>query len=201
MTANLFLLGGHLCVCVRVSWFVKDSCRSRQCGQWRRATGAPASPWHSIKDNKMGTERERDMKARRGDGDGRGLVLRGIWPVWGDRCFCVDGRGERTHGPVASDVATPPWDEQTDVWRGCAGKLRVSELIQPLSNDTLSSPFHHHHVLFTSSSRLTFTIPPELLILWHLISQTQFLTFSTVCTVCSVAVTHACIVCHLCVCT
>ncbi len=145
MTANLSLLGVHLCVCV--SLLVKDSCRRRP---WRCAAGASASPWHSIKDNKMGTEREKDMKARRGwgvgegvGGDERGLLLQGIWPAWGDRCSCVEGRGERTHAPCCFRYCSPPppRDEQTDVRRGCSGTLGVSELIQPFSNHILSSPF------------------------------------------------------------
>lgn len=88
----------------------------------------------------MGTERERHESVV-GDGDKRGLVLEGIWPMWGDRCFCVEGRGEHTH-TVASAVVMPPWDEQTDVWSGCTGIPRLSEHTQTTSDNVFSSPFH-----------------------------------------------------------
>lgn len=45
--------------------------------------------------------------------------------------------------PVATTFAMPPpWDEETDVWRGHTNTLELSKHIQPSPNGTLSSPFH-----------------------------------------------------------
>ena len=105
----------------------------------------------------MGTEREKYMKARLEDGEGL--------------CYMAYGLCEETD----VSVWIPPWDEQTDVCRGCTGMLRISGIIQTLSYDILSS-LYHHHVLFIPSSRLTVTIPPESFIILHLIPQTPFFT-------------------------
>ena len=45
---------------------------------------APGTP---SKTTRQGTEGEKDMKVRQGDGDKRGLVLQGIWPVWKGQMF------------------------------------------------------------------------------------------------------------------
>lgn len=157
-------------VCFSAASLVKDSCRRRQCAHKAVQQECLPGPGTSSKTAIWG-QKEKDMKAWWGDGDKRGLVLQGIWPMWGDRCFCVEGRGERTH-TVASVMAIPPWDEQTDVWRGCTGMPGLSEHIHTFSDDIFSSPFHpsEHHLLFISSSRLTFTIPLELLKWWPLMS-------------------------------
>lgn len=100
------------------------------------------------------------MKARRGDGDGRGLVLGGIWPVWGDRCSLCGGERWEHARPVASAIATLPRDEQTDVRRGWTGMPGLSELIQPFSNDALSSPPIIHLITpyFHDSSTVAHTL-------------------------------------------
>lgn len=83
----------------------------------------------------MGTEREKDMKARRGGGmetregscyKAYGLCEETDVSVW-------KGEVSARTRPVAFAIAIPPRDEQTDVWRGCSGMLRLSELIQPFS--------------------------------------------------------------------
>lgn len=80
-------------------------------------------------------------------------------------------RGEvSTHTPCCvCDSNAPPWDEQTDVWRGCTGMLGPPELILPSSNDFLFSSHHHHHFFLMCSSGLPVTILQGFFIL---ISQT-----------------------------
>lgn len=105
----------------------------------------------------MEREREKDMKARETEAK-RGLVLRGIWPVWGDRCLCVEGRGDCTDFLLHLLFESPVgWvDRCVERLHWHAGTLRAH--IPFFSNDLLSSPpiiiSHLYHPLLSSSPHL-----------------------------------------------
>lgn len=141
-------------------------------------------------------KRKRHESEMGGWGRERACVTRHMACLRRQMFLCAGERWAHTR-PVASAIAIPPCDEGTDVWRlhWHAGTFRAHPTF--FSNDVLSSPFH----LSPSSSPLHLLIRPHFhdssTVAHTLASLLSSLLFSLLS---SVANTHACIVCNLCVC-
>lgn len=115
-----------MCVCVCL--FVEDSCRRRRCAHEDVQPEPLPAPGTPSKTTRLGQrKREKDMKARRE----RACVSRHMARARRQMFLAWRGEVSAHSRPVAAAAAVAPRDEQTDVWRGCAGILGLSELIQP----------------------------------------------------------------------
>lgn len=87
-------------------------------------------------------QQDGDRKRKRHESETGGLWYKAYGLCEGPDVSCAERKGEHTHTLLHLLLQSPPWDEQTDVWRGCSDMLGLSELIQPFLNDNLSSAYH-----------------------------------------------------------
>lgn len=125
---------------------------------------APGTPSKTARRVQRGKE---TFKVSQGEDEGSGLVLRGIWPVWGDRCFCVDERGERTLALLSLISPQRRWTGRCVERPNCHAATLSSTV---LSHDVLSWPLH---LLITPPSPGSSWVAQT-----HLISRTSLFTSS-----------------------
>lgn len=148
-------------VCVSGSWFVKDCCiSSESMTPCRRSLCQPLA----LHQRQRHGDRKRKIHESQ-TGGWRGLVLHGIWPVWGDRCFCVDPPMGWTDRCVQAALACCESQESSKL------SLTIFSLLFTIIIMSSSSPHHaslsrslrSRSLSCISSLRLPFSLPSFLI--------------------------------------